>query len=307
MIKDFIPLIITGIIISYFLRPIHNAIKKVLRNDSASAIISELLFFSSIIMLAIFLINSLYYQLSNFSSPIISQFINIQEFIENSEYAGALIDFNDDLTTQIFAVFSEKAMDLLLKTPTIILDIFLLLFIVYYLTAHNNEIYKIFISKMPSESKASISRFFSKISELIKELSFGYFLVSVFVMLLSFLFFNFINLTLSLDYAILSGLFSLIPLVGNWAVPTLLSAYFFYSKKYFSMALMIAFSAFLSYILKMVRKVTNKNKTIHPVLLILGVIIGFYSFGLLGFIIGPAIFGILQLGFQEILSRQKNI
>lgn len=307
IIKSFITLILTGLIIAYILKPVYKRINNLIKNSAASALISELLFFVILIGLAIFSVSSIYYQISTFSSSALSQIFNLSDYFEQLNDSSILIDFNDDLTSQIFNIFTTKAKDLALKTPSIFIDVLLLFFIIYYFIMNSEELYKIILQLTPSDSRDSFKRFFSKINDLIKELSFGYFLISVFVMLLSFIFFNIIQLKTALDYSILSGAFSLIPLIGNWVIPIFLSIYYFYSKNYIKLFLMLGFSFFLSYLIKMVRVITNKNKTIHPILFILGVIIGFYSFGILGFLIGPVLFGVLQLGFQEIFSRQKII
>jgi predicted PurR-regulated permease PerM len=306
IIKDFITLLLTGIILSYLIKPVYRWINNIINNNSASALISELLFFIAVLGIFIFIINIIYYQIANFGSPIISQFIDLESLSGLNE-SDVLIDLNDDITVQTFNIIAEKAKEYIFKTPEILINILLLIYITFYFIIDSEKIYAAILKLIPETSKESIKSVFLKINNLLKELSSGYFLISIFVMLFSFIFLNFIKMPSAFDYSFLSAIFSLIPLIGNWIIPVFISFYYIYLNNYFKALLTIIFSFFLSYLIKMIRIIVNKNKTIHPILFIIGVIAGFYSFGFLGFIIGPVLFGVIQIGIEEIAGRQKII
>ncbi|MDD4353757.1 MAG: AI-2E family transporter [Candidatus Nanoarchaeia archaeon] len=307
LIKNFITLIISCFILSYLIKPLYSWINNIIKNKEASALISELLFFILIMGIFIFIINSVYYQVTNFGSPIISKFINLNESISYLNSSSVLLNLNDDITVQTFNLILEKAKEFTFKTPEMLINILLLIYITFYLIIDSEKILKSLISIIPDNSKKSINSVFLKINNLLKELSFGYFLISIFVMLFSFIFLNFMKMPLAFDYSLISAILSLIPLIGNWIIPIFISLYYIYINNPFKAILMVIFSFFLSYLIKMIRIIVNKNKTIHPILFIIGVIVGFYSFGLLGFIIGPVLFGIIQISIEEVIGRQKNI
>jgi predicted PurR-regulated permease PerM len=307
LIKNFITLMLTCFILSYLIKPFYRLINTFIKNKSASALISELIFFILIVIIFLFIINSFYYQVTNFGSPIISQFFDFNNSLSELNSSNILIDLNNDVTVQTFNIILEKAKEYTFKTPELLIKILLLIYITFYFILYSNKIYEIILKLIPEPSRKSINSIFLKINNLLKDLSFGYFLISIFVMLFSFIFFNFIKMPLAFDYSLISAIFSLIPLVGNWIIPVFVSLYFIYLKNYINAIIVIIFSLFLGYLIKMIRIIVNKNKTIHPILFIIGVIIGFYSFGILGFIIGPVLFGVIQIGFEEIMGRQKNI
>jgi predicted PurR-regulated permease PerM len=307
LLREFITLILSCIVISFIIKPFYNWINKLFRNKHISAIISLILAFSVAAGILVFIINSIYYQVTNYGSPLILQFIDIDSYVNELNSSNLLIDLNNDVTMQAFDLIYKKANEYVFKSPLILIDILMLFYITFFLIIDSDKIYQKLLSLLPDNSKAPINSVFSKISNLLKDLSFGYFLVSLFVMLFSFIFLSFIKMPLAFDYSLLSAVFSLIPLIGNWIIPIFLSFYYAYSESYLNMFLMIIFALILGQFIKMIRIIVNKNKTIHPILFIIGVIVGFYSFGLMGFLIGPLLFGVLQIGFGEIFSRQKNI
>jgi predicted PurR-regulated permease PerM len=304
LIKNFITLILTCIILSFLIKPFYIWINNFIKNDTISALFSELLIFVLIITLFIFIINSVYYQITNFGSPIISQFFDFNTSLSELNASNVLLDLNNDVTIQAFEIILEKAKEYTFKTPELLIDILLLFYITFYFITSSKKIYDAILKVIPENSQKSIKSVFYKINNLLKELSFGYFLISIFVMLFTFIFLNFMKMPLAFDYSLLSAIFSLIPLIGNWLIPIFISFYYLYLNNYFKVFLIILFGFFLSYLIKMIRVIVNKNKTIHPILFIIGVIVGFYSFGILGFIIGPVLFGIIQIGIEEIIGRQ---
>lgn len=307
LIKNFITLILSCIILSFLIKPFYNWINNFIKNNTISALISELLLFTAIIVVFIFVINSIYYQITNFGSPIISQFFDLDIYLNELNSSSILLNLNDDITLQAFNLILEKAKEYMFKTPELLIDIVLLVYITFYLIVDSKKVYEALLKIIPENSTKSIKSVFLKINNLLKELSFGYFLISIFVMLFSFIFLNFIKMPLAFDYSFLSAIFSLIPLIGNWIIPIFISFYYIYLNNYFKAFLVIIFSFFLGYLIKMIRIIVNKNKSIHPILFIIGVIVGFYSFGFLGFLIGPVLFGIIQIGIEEVIGRQKII
>ena len=307
LVKEFIPLILTGVIISYLIKHLYRWIDQFIKKPNVSALISEFIFFIFVAALIIFIINSVYYQVTNFGSPLISKFIDIESSLAQLNESEVLIDLNNDITVQAFNIIIEKVKDFVFKTPKLFISAIMLFYIIYYLVIDSEKLYAALFRLVPENSKKSIENVSVKINNLLKELSLGYFLISIFIMLFSFIFLNFIKMPMAFDYSLISAIFSLIPLIGNWIIPVFISLYYIYLNNYIKAGLVIIFSFFLAYLIKMIRIIVNKNKTIHPILFILGVIVGFYSFGLLGFIIGPVLFGVIQIGVEEIIGRQKII
>lgn len=307
IVKDYVNLIISCVVIAFLIKPLYNGFFKVFRNKALSAVLSELIFAFLAVSIAVLAINSIYYQFINFGSPIINNFVDINSTFSALNSSSILIDFNDDLSTQIFDIFLQNAKSLVSKTPEFFVSILLLVYIVNYFIIDSDKIYNEFIEIAPQKIRSTLSSLFFRINSLLVELTFGYFLISLFVILISFIFFNFLSIPYPFDYSLLSGLFSLVPVIGIWIVPLFLIAYYIYSGNIIKSILIFIFGIFLWYIIKMIRVIVNKNITIHPILFIIGVIVGFYSFGILGFVIGPVLFGIIQIGVSEIAGKQKNI
>ena len=108
LIRNFITLILSCIVIAYIIKPFYNWINKLFRNPKISAIISIIIIFSLAAGLLVFIINSVYYQVTNYGSPLILQFIDFDSYLNEINSSNLLIDLNNDVTKQAFDLIYKK-------------------------------------------------------------------------------------------------------------------------------------------------------------------------------------------------------
>ncbi len=86
-------------------------------------------------------------------------------------------------------------------------------------------------------------------------------------------------------------------------MPIFLAVSYFIQSNYLASILLIIFAVFSSSLAKLFRFIIGRSDgNIHPLLFIIGVFVGFYSLGFFGFLTGPIIFGVLQIGLEELFK-----
>ncbi|MBN1923453.1 MAG: AI-2E family transporter [Nanoarchaeota archaeon] len=304
--QRYLIILITCLFLSYLIKPLYDLINSVVDNKSASAILSELIFLTTLVIVIVFVINSLLSRLVSISSPLLAENLISIENMTFLTFNLSQIDFNNPLTQETLLTIGSSIQTVAARTPLLLIDLFLIIFITYYLIKGANTIYDSILRMIPQQSRKNMVRFFKKVDLITKEILYGYFLTALFIALLTFILLNILGVKYSVDYAILSGLASLIPVIGNWIFPIFLSIYFTLNHNYLIGISLLVFAILTSYLIKMFRPIISKARyNIHPILFILGVVAGFYSMGFLGFLIGPILFGILQSGFEELIKKQS--
>jgi len=140
LIKDFITLLLTSMIISFLIKPFYIGLDKIIRKPGLSALISELIFFSVMAGLFLFIINSAYYQIVNFGSPLIGQLIDIDSYLKELGDSNLLIDLSNDITMQAFNIILSEGKEYLFKTPLMFIDIILLFYTTFYFVKDSEKI-----------------------------------------------------------------------------------------------------------------------------------------------------------------------
>lgn len=287
------------------INPLYQVIRAVIQNKSASALIAEFLFFGGLIVLVVITVNTLLSHLIGFSSPLLA------ENIENlASFNLSFIDFENPLTQETLVSLGGGVQNIAVRTPLLLIDLFLLTYITYYFLKSSDYVYESVFKIIPPSSKQSIKNFITKVNHLTKEIIYGYFLTAFMITLLTFILLTLIGIEYSVDYSLINGLMSIIPVIGNWILPLFLAFYYFFKQNYLFTIIFIIFAMSTSSLIKMIRPIISRSKyNIHPVLFIIGVIVGFYSLGFFGFLFGPIIFGVAQIGFEQVFKKEtfKNI
>lgn len=301
--RRFVVLIVSSIFLSYVIAPLYKILKKILVNKSLSALLSELLFFTLLILLSIFVVNSIFSQVRSLSSSFISEtFFSTNDTLFN--FSQIPIDFENPFTQETLGNLFELSQDMIFSTPFLLIDTFLLMFLTYYFIKDSKQVFNVFIKMIPYKHRRTVSRFFRRISNMAKEIIYGYFLTAIFIGLLLFVLLTLLKITYSVDYAIMSSIASLFPIFGSWIVPIVLSIYYYSKNNYVVSIVLFIFAILVSFLSKIFRVVISRKKEeIHPILFLLGVFVGFYSLGFLGFLTGPIVFGALQVGVEEVFRK----
>lgn len=194
-----------------------------------------------------------------------------------------------DLTTQLQSTLISMVFGL----PSFLMTYSLMIVLVYYFMRDGEEIVTTLINLFPDERRIFVKELFTETDKLAKSVIFGHFAVSIFLGAVSFVGYLLIGYGDSFFYAVITTIVGIIPLIGASLVPFLICIYTLLAGNYKVALLMLILSALLSLISQIAYAyVSQKTEaTLHPALLIVGMISGSVVLGLSGFFLGPIILG----------------
>jgi len=329
IIKPFLTAILTGIVFSYIFYPLNLRIYKKIRNKNISSLITSILVILIITLPLFFVLNTISkeayttYLLSRqklaseqflteckpedktvckFSNFISDQMSNPQvKYYFDTTIKGA--------TTKI----TQSISNLLFSIPIFMLDLFIVLFVMFFLFKDG----KTFVDKieriMPLRNKYR-KHVFKKLNDMAFAVIYGSIIIAVIQGTLAGLGFLVFGLPSPLLWGIVMIFASLIPYIGSsiiWFPASLILIFSGYLNLETNLIikgiLLMIYGIFvvgtIDNILK--PKIIGDKAGIHPVLVLLGVVGGLSFLGFIGVIIGPIILGML-VTFIKIYEEEKN-
>jgi predicted PurR-regulated permease PerM len=214
-------------------------------------------------------------------------------------YAGYFLGAQD-ITSRITALASSLAMNFVTNIPSFLLSFIIYLYATYHFMHNWNKIIdyiKAYTASLSSEDK----HFFTSIQRGLKMsfdvLLLSYITMSVIVTAVSFIVYAVFGAPHALLLSILTGLFSILPILGTWMVYVPVSAYMYYTGNIFSAAGIMIFgvvvlTAFIPYILY--PYLGAKTSGVSALTIFLGVFSGPIIFGTKGLLLGPILFVITE-------------
>ncbi len=328
IIKPFLTAVLTGIIFSYLFYPWYSKINKKISNKNVSSLITSLLVILIITMPMFFLLNTI--SREAYTTYILSrQKISSGQFLTPCEPADkpvceAINYFTDkandkkikyyfdatvkDVTTRI----TEGISNILFSIPIFMLDLFIILFIMFFLFRDG----KVFVDKieriLPLKDKYR-KHVFKKFNDMAYAVIYGSIIIAVIQGTLGGIGFFIFGVPSPLLWGVVMVFASLIPYVGSsiiWFPAALVLIFNGYLNTETSMiikgVLLMLYGIFIvgtiDNILK--PKIIGDKSGLHPVLVMLGVVGGLALFGFIGIIVGPIILA-MMVTFIKIYEEEK--
>ncbi|MCH8003200.1 MAG: AI-2E family transporter [Nanoarchaeota archaeon] len=329
IIKPFLTAVLTGIIFSYIFHPLYSRIYKKIRNKNISSLITSILVILIITLPLFFVLNTLSkeayttYLLSKQKlasgqfltecTPADKTVCKISNFVSDKINDPQTKYYFDTTIKGITTKITGSISNILFSVPIFILDMFIVLFVMFFLFRDG----EIFIDKveriMPLKSKYR-KYVFKKLNNMTYAVIYGSIIIAIIQGTLGGLGFFVFGLPSPLLWGIVMMFASLIPYVGSsiiWFPASLILIFNGYLNS--ETTLMIKGILFMLYGIFVVGTIDNilKPKIIgskgglHPVLVLLGVVGGLKFLGFVGIIIGPIILAML-VTFIEIYEEEKK-
>ncbi|MCX8057816.1 MAG: AI-2E family transporter [Spirochaetes bacterium] len=331
-------------IFNYILSIIKNLLNKlIIKNRKFEKFNSKIYFIVKCILgfifcAAVFLLIVIpsFYFFSSFSKQLLNigkdllNFINKNPKLFSIEYYENFVDFLYEISnglinlktlnlkyelTNLIQKFSitvfENTTKIFNSLIKIIVNIFFIIFTLYFFLIDGEYLKNIFISSIPIK-KDYIEIFVKKFKEVSKAIVNGYILVSLLQASIATLIFYIFKINNYLIWGFLVFLSTFIPIFGNAGVwiPLSLSKIFISGQAKDGILLAIScliFVTILDYILRPILLRITLN--LHPFLIFLAMLGGIYTFGLSGIILGPFIyilfFTVLDI-FLELKHTNQN-
>jgi predicted PurR-regulated permease PerM len=311
LLKPILLPIISGIILAFFFRPIYNYLKKKgLRSNLSAIIVSILLILLIVVplwfMIPILIDQSIQIFISSqsidFVTPLKSVFPSAFSYDVFTDQIGTTIS---SFITKITGSVMTGLADLITNFPTIFLKTLVVLFI-FFFTLRDNEKFINYIQSILPFVKEVEKKLFKSSRDITSSILYGQIIVGiiqgVFVGIGFFLF----GLNNALFLTLVACIGGIFPIIGTAIVWVPVAIFLFVNGSAIP-ALGIILFGFVSAFLENAVKPTfvAKRTNVHSSIILLGMIGGLFTFGIIGFILGPLILSYLLI-ILEIYRDKKS-
>ena len=329
IIKPFLTAVLTGIIFSYIFYPLYSRIHRKITNKNISSLITSILVILIITLPLFFILNTI--SKEAYTTYLLSrqklasgQFLTecVPEDKTVCKFSNFISDQMNNPQTKYYFDTSIKGIttkitgsisNILFSIPIFMLDMFIVLFVMFFLFRDGEILIDKIERIMPLKDKYR-KHVFKKLNDMAYAVIYGSIIIAIIQGTLGGLGFLVFGLPSPLLWGIVMMFASLIPYVGSsiiWFPASLILIFNGYLNS--ETNLIIKGILFILYGIFVVGTIDNILKPkligdksgIHPVLVMLGVVGGLSFFGFIGVIIGPIILAML-VTFIEIYEEEKS-
>ncbi|MBS3112726.1 AI-2E family transporter [Candidatus Woesearchaeota archaeon] len=316
LLKPFMVAILSSGIIAYIFYPLYQKLFKVLNNQKVAAFLVSTIIILLVTIPSIFLLNSLtkeayiiytfgiqnlnVAELTTCDSP--SLLCDVKNLFGDLETRYYLEQALDKGTSYILEFFSRLALSL----PAILLDLFIILFITYYLFISSATLTEKIYEFLPF-NRNHLKLISKNLNDVTYSIIYGVFIVGILEALLAILAFALIGMPSPIFWGLLIGFLAFIPLIGPAAIWVPILLYQLYFGVYWKVWVILIIGVFLSLMDTFLKPIFISGRTdINPALMLLGVLGGINLFGIIGVILGPLILSFFSVLFK-IYMQEKII
>lgn len=205
-----------------------------------------------------------------------------------------------DLMNKI-AAFIPK---LLNSTINLFINLILLLFILYYMLVHAKEMEE-YVGRMLPLRQTNINALASETKKLVRTSALGIPIISIVQGLTAMLGYYIFGVHDFVLWGFFTGVFAFFPVVGTMIIWTPLVLYMYADHQTPQATGLLLYSILITGNVDYLTRITLLKKwgDVHPVVTVLGVIVGLGLFGFIGFIFGPLLFNYIILVYKIYMNE----
>jgi predicted PurR-regulated permease PerM len=321
IIKPFLLAIFFGALLAYVFSPVYRFLLRKLKNQTFTALLI------CIVVLILILVPSFFFTQALVKESytlfiLLKQKLAVGLFVgcENS-LCSALGDFGNDPTIQfqlqegiksITNWIVQKGSNILVSLPQIALNLFVLLFTMFYFLKDGKSLVQGLSQFLNIEEEKKYLQIMKRLREIFHGVVYGYLVVALMQGALGALGFFIFGVSSPLFWGLVMALLALIPFLGTgfvWVPATLIFLFdglFTNSPNLLLRGIGLFFYGliFVSSLDNIVRpKLIGQKAKIHPAIIMLGIFGGLLLFGPLGVIVGPLVLS-LAVVFTDIYLKK---
>lgn len=193
---------------------------------------------------------------------------------------------------------------LLNSTANLLTNLVLLLFFLYYMLYHGKEMEQLLLKIIPLK-QGNISKLTGETKRLIKASALGIPLISIIQGITATVGYYIFNVDDFILWGFLTGIFAFFPVVGTMIMWVPLVVYMFSTGQSLNAMGLLIYSVIVTGNIDYLSRITIMRKMgdVHPVITVLGVLIGLGLFGFVGLIFGPLLVSYIILLFKIYMSE----
>ncbi len=296
LIRPILISITLGLILAFIFIPVYDIIYKKTKSPNLSASVTTIILLLLIVLLIVFFVplivqsllqTYLSLQKSSFSSDIVKQILPAVSNLE--KFTGDITYLFRSFLLKIFNSMLNYLSSFIFQLPSISFQL-LVVFFVFYFTIRDRKELLNYISSLSPFNPELNKKLFDYTKDITVSVLYGQVIVGFIQGIIigaGFFIFGISNAFLLTLLAVVAGIF---PIIGTGIVWVPVVGYLFI-KGDFPIALgLTIFGIISSFIDSFLRPlIVSKRTKIHTGLVILGMIGGFFVFGIVGFVVGPLI------------------
>ncbi|MBT4135774.1 AI-2E family transporter [archaeon] len=312
VIKPIVFSVLYGILLGYIFYPVYKLFLKKIKNETTSAILVCLALFFVIVAVTILILNILLRQIIDLY--LLLQQIDIvniakdslPEFLASSELSATILSSLNTGFSNFMANTITGFGDFLLNLPIIALHLFVVLF-VFFFTLRDGEKALEYLRDLLPIKKETQARFFKQFKDITNSVLIGQIVIGIIQGLIAGIGFYIFGVENIIILTIISMVASVIPIVGPWLVWIPVDIYLFsIGQKNDAIGLLIYGAIIVNWIDNLIRPwLVSRKAKINSAIVIVGMIGGLLSFGMIGIIIGPLVLAYVILVFE--IYKKKTL
>jgi len=260
-----------------------------------------LIFLGLPIYLAIKLISP---KINNFLTNPGDIFGNIQLAVAGIQEKMGITIITEKSLIESFQKITTSLPSLLNNTLNLLVNLIILLFFVYYMLYHGKEMEKTLFRLIPLKEE-NITKLASETKRMVKVSALGIPLISIIQGITATIGYYFFHVNDFVLWGFLTGIFAFFPVVGTMIMWVPLVIYMYSIGESWNATGLLFYSLIVTGNIDYVARITIMRKmgNVHPVITVLGVLVGLGLFGFIGLIFGPLLVSYIILLFKIYLSE----
>ncbi|XRP96695.1 AI-2E family transporter [Methanocaldococcus sp. 16A] len=298
IIWPFIDVLAYSIAFAYMALPIYRLLRKKF-NKTISAGLAISIYILPIMIITTYALIALMEIVFSFNTKSLGQYTEVILTLYNTSILKGVINeqiltkYIDEFVKYLINQFSGKIVDV----GYLIIKVIMILFITFYFLKDGDKVKNLIISFSPNEYKEKMEVYLGYLHDSYKNLFISCVSLSVIIAILSYIGYLIVRVPYAELFALITGIFALLPILGGWMVYIPIAIYYFLTHDYTKAIFIFIYGEiFLSIAPDFVIRpyLVKKDVDIHPVLVVIAFLMAPLSLGFSGFAIGPLVVGALN-------------
>ncbi|MBC8435149.1 AI-2E family transporter [archaeon] len=307
VIKPIIIAIIVGLIFAYVFHPLYRRLRKVIKSPNLATIILMVLIITAL-AIPVWFIAPIFIK-QTFETYRYLQQINFAEAIRgvlpqlfSAETAGAMAIHINNFLASFFSSLMSQLTNMISNIPNLILKFVAAVFTFFFATRDASKLKEYLHSLSPFPQKTG-EKFLKEFRNITDAIVYGQVAIGLIQGLVLGVGLFLLGAPSPILLTTLAAIFSVVPILGSWLVWLPTGALMIASGKTVTGVILLIYGAvFVSTIDNFLRPYFLSKKSTLPIsVALVGTIGGFYTFGLIGLVLGPLIlaYSLIVLDFYR--------
>ena len=313
VIKPFLSAMLLALLTAYFVKPMVDNLYKFVKSY-------RLALFISILIILIPTMAFIYYA-SQGAGPLVrgvsSLSLDLSHLLESAKEKALhsriltllnvpeYLDNLQEITQKITISLKDYLLGIVVNLPVIVIAVLIYLISTYYfvIESHNLEkYYNLLVERLSKKRQFTLNAVLKGLKNAFDVLVVSYIAMTIIMTLLAYIIYVIFQVPYALLWAIVTGLFGLLPVLGAWMVYGGVAFYLYTSGRILESIIVIVYGVIVINLIPelIIRPTLSANKAnVHPLTVILGFFGGPLVFGPIGFILGPIILVVFETVIRE--------